>query len=425
MIRIRKASGAHHPEPLISAFGFKGGSLTELWQTVVRLEADSGEFGIGLGVQSVLWSDAKVFETSGEAAGNQKMFDITKHAVQSAEGAVFSDPFDLLDQIVPKAAQFGQERSGLAELKQTFVLNALTAFDHAAWSLFARTKGTTVFKQLLPEAYQHALSHQNERLATVPLIPYGMSEQEMAALIDEGYAVLKLKIGADPDGDNDPQKMLEWDKQRLHSLHRIAKDAVSDYTTNGKIAYYLDANGRYDNKERVMRLLDYADQIGALEHIVILEEPFPEEVKIDVSDLPVTVAADESVHQVADAEERIALGYKAFALKPVAKTMTVSLNIAKLAYEQGAACFCADLTASPLMVDWNKCLAAHLAPIPGLKIGMIESNGAQNYRNWPMMEEAHPCGKASWTRVNKGAYELDDAFYAKSGGAFALSEHYF
>ncbi|MFR1358695.1 MAG: hypothetical protein ACLSBB_15915 [Ruthenibacterium lactatiformans] len=44
-------------EPLRAPFGFKGGTLSELWQTAVRLTLDSGASGMGVGVQSVLWSD--------------------------------------------------------------------------------------------------------------------------------------------------------------------------------------------------------------------------------------------------------------------------------------------------------------------------------------------------------------------------------
>ena len=47
-------------EPLRQPFGFKGGSLSELWQVVCRVELDDGRCGYGVGVQSVLWSDGCV-----------------------------------------------------------------------------------------------------------------------------------------------------------------------------------------------------------------------------------------------------------------------------------------------------------------------------------------------------------------------------
>ena len=53
-----------------------------------------------------------------------------------------------------------------------------------------------------------------------------------------------------------------------------------------------------------------------LERIVVLEEPFAEENTCDVRGLPVMVAADESAHSPEDVKKRIALGYRAIALKP-------------------------------------------------------------------------------------------------------------
>ena len=47
-------------EKLKAPFGFKGGFLSELWQVAVKVETDR-TYGIGVGVQSVLWSDASVF----------------------------------------------------------------------------------------------------------------------------------------------------------------------------------------------------------------------------------------------------------------------------------------------------------------------------------------------------------------------------
>ena len=58
MIRIAEANAAYEREPLLRPFGFKGGQLTELWQVTVKLSSPAGRSSIGLGTQSVLWSDA-------------------------------------------------------------------------------------------------------------------------------------------------------------------------------------------------------------------------------------------------------------------------------------------------------------------------------------------------------------------------------
>ena len=67
-------------------------------------------------------------------------------------------------------------------------------------------------------------------------------------------------------------------------------------------------------------LLEHAKKIGAFDQISVIEEPFAEELEFDVSDIPVRLAADESAHTDKDAIKRIDMGYKAIALKAIAKT---------------------------------------------------------------------------------------------------------
>jgi hypothetical protein len=57
-------------EPLIRPFGFKGGYLTEIWQTACQLQSESGPRKIGLSSQSVLYADPDVFTSYSEAGGN-------------------------------------------------------------------------------------------------------------------------------------------------------------------------------------------------------------------------------------------------------------------------------------------------------------------------------------------------------------------
>jgi L-alanine-DL-glutamate epimerase-like enolase superfamily enzyme len=212
--------------------------------------------------------------------------------------------------------------------------------------------------------------------------------------------------------------MVEWDKKRLTEIHEIARARVTPYTDSGKIPYYLDANGRYDSKKRLLELLDHAEKIGALDQIIIFEEPFPEEYKENVSDLPVRLAADESAHSDKEALKKIEQGFTAIALKPIAKTMSMSLKIAKLAHEKNIQCFCADLTVNPILVDWNKNVAARLPVLPGMKIGVLESNGHQNYKNWELMKKKHPMYGASWIEPENGIFNLEQSFYNESGGIF-------
>jgi L-alanine-DL-glutamate epimerase-like enolase superfamily enzyme len=190
------------------------------------------------------------------------------------------------------------------------------------------------------------------------------------------------------------------------------------------LPYYFDANGRYEKKETLLKLLDHARKIGAFDQIAVIEEPFPEEADIHVGGMGVRIAADESAHTDEDALKRIEMGYSAIALKAIAKTLSMTMKIARTAHEHGIPCFCADLTVNPILVDWNKAVAARLAPFPNLGLGLLETNGHQNYKNWQTMLGYHPYADASWTRTVDGVFNLNDDYYQKSGGILTPSPHY-
>jgi len=424
MIKITSCNGNFDREPLLAPFGFKGQYIEELWQTIALMESDKGHIGLGLGVQSILWSDPQVLSKFGSVGGDNIMCLLTNYALKIIEGRDFHTPVDLIREILPEVYGYAKQVTGLKGLKETFALNALVPVDMAAWMLYSREKGLRSFDDMIPEEFRSSLSSKQEKLAGIPLITYGIGISDVVKLAEEGYPIFKIKIGSDPDMDKDPNKMLEWDKKRLKEIHDALKEMHTPYTANGRIAYYLDANGRYDTKDRIMDFLEFADRIGALENIVLLEEPFEEDNLVPVNDLPVRVAADESAHSEKDVKERIQLGYKAIALKPIAKTMSMSLLMAKAAADAGIPCFCADLTVNPIMIDWNKNFAARLEQLSGMKIGVLETNGAQNYKNWRVMQSYHPCSGSSWTNMKNGLFHLNDDFYEKSGGIFDISQYY-
>ncbi|MBN1863991.1 MAG: hypothetical protein JW808_03735 [Victivallales bacterium] len=423
-MRIEKTSCGFEREPLNSPFGFKGGYLTELWQAIALVRSADGTEAVGLGTQSVLWSDSAVFAGNSEAAGNGMMFLMTAKALKLAEGIEWDNPIDLFDTIFNEVYEYGKRITCNPSLRPTFAANSMVAVDNAVWMLYCAEKGIASFDDMVPGKFREALPARHQRLANVPLMSYNVPIEKISDSLKGGYFLLKIKIGADPDGDGDLDKMLEWDKRRVSEIHAVAKHSHTPYTDTGRIPYYLDANGRYDGRDRLMRLLDHCADIGALENIVIIEEPFPEHLRIDVADIPVRVAADESAHSDRDAQERIELGYKAVALKPIAKTMSMSLKIAKVCHDAKVPCFCADLTVNPILVDWNKNVAARLPALPGVKIGVCESNGSQNYRNWEAMKACHPCAGASWIEPHEGVYILDDTFFEQSGGILQTPLHY-
>src|SRR5690606_11345535 len=125
-------------------------------------------------------------------------------------------------------------------------------------------------------------------------------------------------------------------------------------TETGTVYYTMDANGRYPDKKLLNVYLEHAKTIGAFSRTLLYEEPFVEENDENVSDMGLLIAADESIHNEADALRKIALGYRAFALKGTAKTLSQTLKIGKTAHDYGIPCLCSDLTVNRILIDWKK-----------------------------------------------------------------------
>ena len=104
--------------------------------------------------------------------------------------------------------------------------------------------------------------------------------------------------------------------------------------------------------------------------------------------------------------------------------MSESLRILEEAAKKDIVCFCADLTVNPLMVEINKNVAARIASIPGMKIGAVESNGAQNYKNWDELYSYHPMGNSAFAKAKNGIFELDEEFFNTGGGIYRDSDYY-
>ena len=419
-ISIKSVSSNFEREPLIRPFGFKGGYMTEIWQTASLLESNSGMRKIGICTQNVLWSDAEVFAAHSESGGNALMYTLTEHAMQLLKGRKFNTPVDLLDSVFNEVYEYGKKITSKPDLRKTFVLNSLVGVDNAAWLLYASENSISSFDDMVPPQFRQALLTHHDKVASIPLMAYNIPVNEIVAAAESGYFFMKIKIGQPGTQD----EMLEKDKERLTAIHNAIGKSRTSYTKDGKLPYYFDANGRYEKKDSLMKLLDHAKKIGAFDQIAIIEEPFPEELEIDITDIPVRIAADESAHTDIDTLRRIQMGYRAIALKAIAKTLSMTLKINKVAFENNIPCFCADLTVNPILVEWNKNVAARLTPFPGIGLGLVETNGHQNYRNWATMRTYHPYPDASWANTRNGVFELNEDYYNKSGGIFIQSPHY-
>ena len=420
-ITIKNVNSDFEREPLVRPFGFKGIYQKEFWVSAALLESDAGIRHVGLQTQCVAWSDLDVFLAHSESGGNLLLHGVLERALQNIKGIQFKTPIGLQNAILQSTHEYGRRITENDHLRMTFTLSSLVALDNAAWMVFAEENGFQTFDEMIPEEFRKALGYRHSRVAHVPLLSYNVPLDEIGSAVDEGYFFMKIKIGRPGTQD----EMLEGDKARIEAIHKLIGRRETPHTKNGKIPYYFDANGRYEKKETLERLLDHAKRVGMFDQIAIIEEPFPEEADFQVGDLGVRIAADESAHTAGDVTTRIQMGYGAIALKAAAKTLSMTLQMAKVAHDAHVPCFLADLTCTPTPVDWNKNVAARLAPFPGLNdMGLLESNGHQNYVRWKELVGFHACPEGSWIHSQDGLFHLNKDFYEQSAGCLKSAPHY-
>jgi L-alanine-DL-glutamate epimerase-like enolase superfamily enzyme len=413
-VRISGYRFGVHREPLGHPFRFKGGAFTEKWITVTSLHTSEGFAETGIGGLAVLWSDPEVFFSRSEAGGNLAMSLIAEEAARMLVGREVESPIDVISELADEVADYARAVTGRPRVRKTFILNCLVSIDLALWKLLARERGTEDLWELIPEDCRLGLSERHSRVGRVPLIGYGMPPERAAALVDGGCFLLKIKLG--PAGSQ--EDMLLADKEWLSSLHLALKDKETPHTAGGKVLYYLDANARYEREETLLRLLEHADSIGMLSRVLLLEEPYPEEMDVSVAGLPVRVAADESVHGPEDVARKMNAGYRAFAIKPAGKTLSLSLLTVREAARRDLLCFVADSACVPILAEWNKNIAARLPALPELSCGILESNGEDHYARWNVLVGQHPVAGAPWIAAAHGFFSTGEDFFRCSGGIF-------
>ncbi len=413
-MRIVHADLELQRQPFARPFAFKGAAFHEKWNLIVRLRDEDGTEAVGVGGTAVLWSDPDVFSNHTEVGGNILMSALLEFALQQAVNREFADPPSLLSELVPQVHDYGKTVTANPGLRLTFTLIALVALDNAAWMLHAKRNGITTFDNLIPGAFRPFFASRQTHLGVAPAAGYTMPMDELKAILDTGVYILKIKIGH-PGAEAD---MVRKDIAWLNRIHGVARGYESPMTDSGNVLYYLDANARYAKKETMARLLDHTWKTGIHEHLVLIEEPFKDPDEIDVGDLPARFAADESVQTVEDVCTRTHQGYGAIAIKPAGKTLSLAFRMVRAAAEAGVPCFVADNGCIPLLVEWNKNIAARLPAFPGIKGGLIESNGPENYGNWADLLSAYPVPNAPWLTPRSGAFVLDEDYYRNSGGVF-------
>lgn len=404
-MRIDKCKIGYVKEKLMKPFGFKGGYVSDVWQVAVTV-GDGECQATGLSIQSVLWSDAMVFQKYGQEKGDQLMYETTKYALGLLKNIEFDTPFQATEELFEKCYEHIVKVTG-EDIRKTFVLNALVAVDMAIWLFYAKKNKIVSFSELTN------LPKEQERIASIPLITYSTTIDEIKEILVNGEFFLKVKIGNE----------YEWDKKRIKNIHELTKGYQSEYTSTNRPVLYLDANGRYESKEHLQSLIEFLDKERILSEIGVFEEPFSEDKQYDVSDIPCLFACDESAHSVHEVKERYQQGYRSLALKPVAKTLSESLVMLEYANEMNMKTFIADLTVNPFLLELNRNVAARIKTLDCVTVGLLETNGSMNYVNWEKMIEYHPLGRKGFLQAEKGVFELKD-YYRNDGGIFMESPYY-
>ena len=400
-------------EPFARPFAFKGSAFHEKWNLIVRLKDADGHEAFGIGGLAVLWSDAAVFAAHTEMGGNLLQASLLEFALQQIKGKEFADPMALFDTVENDVFSYAKAITGHGDLRRTFALIALVALDNAAWILHAKRMGLAAFDDLIPEKFRSFLSHRQSHVALVPAVSYTLPIDELRAILDSGAYILKIKIGH----PGDETEMVKTDMACLSQIHSLAHQYETEMTDSGHVLYYLDANGRYGEKDSMARLLDHAEREGILDRIVLIEEPFSRPADIDVHGLPARFAGDESIETVSDVHTRLEQGYGAMAIKPAGKTLSLAFRMIE-AVKNSVPCFVADNACVPVLVEWNKNVATRLPAFPGVKGGLMESNGPENYGTWDRLLSEYPMPNASWLRPRGGAFVLNENYYHQSGGIF-------
>jgi L-alanine-DL-glutamate epimerase-like enolase superfamily enzyme len=414
-LKITDCDLALRREPLKKPIGFKGSQFSERWICRIMLTGGSGAVVAADGGFAVLWADERVFLSHTEVGACSLMASVAEYGLQCARRVKFTTPLDLQDQILSQVHDYACTVTRLPDLHPAFTLHSLVALDHAAWLLFAQEHGLREFDRFILAGFGQKLPMRHSRVGCIPLVSYTTRAREVLQLADAGYFIFKIKIGA----RGGPREMMTADKERLALVHSLVGSRETEHTPDGKIRYYLDANGRYFGRAQVEELLDFADKRGFLGQIALFEEPFRARAGESVAGFPVVFSADESVHSARDVAGILELGFGVVALKPAGTGLSATLRVMSEALRLGALTMVADSSSTPSMLDWNKNVAARLPPLPGFRMGLMEMNGHQNYVGWNRLLEKHGDAAQPWMRPRKGVFYVNRGFYGDGGGVFS------
>jgi len=325
-----RARTAHSP------VRFKGGYMSEIWQTAVLMESESGGTRVGIGTQNVCGQT----RPSSRAAPRPRA---TRSCTRSPSAPLRSRAMPAVP--LPLRVAGRDPRAGARVCARGHGPRRPAQDLHAQRARARRQRGL-------------AGARRRERIsgfdALIRRVQAGAaSRHTLAAAIPSWRTRCPWPRSATPQ----PRLLLHEDQDRpAGHAGRDAREGQGPPVGNprghrrdgnpahadGRLPYYFDANGRYESKDSLLRLL-ITPIDRRLDRIAILEEPFPEDVEAAstiwaCASLP-TRARTPTRRGAADRPR-----LRRIALKPIAKTLSMTLKIARLAHARGIPCFCADLT---------------------------------------------------------------------------------
>ncbi|MFQ9681522.1 MAG: hypothetical protein ACLRZH_16775 [Ruthenibacterium lactatiformans] len=256
--------------------------------------------------------------------------------------------------------------------------------DFALWQLWNAKRGNGTFDALCA-SFCPELTNREKELGSIPLITYHTPEDELHALLEDGAFLLKVKIGSDPEKNGDPEAMLAWDIGRLRTVHTAAAGFTTPYTECGRPVYYLGQRP-LSGQGISAALSGCCGQDGragahrAAGGAVCGDRPEP------VHGLPVRVAGDECPQRTGRCLPDPGIRLFGHRLQTHCKNAVRHAGDGARGAEKRRGVLLRGPDGAACALDWNMSLAARLPRVPGLRVGVVESNGPQNYTDWRRLD---------------------------------------
>lgn len=170
------------------------------------------------------------------------MYVMSECVLQLIKGQFFIDFISLLDNVLEEVYVYGKQIICNFNLRKIFVFNVLVGVDNVVWVLYVKENGMMYFDELILVSYQFGLLVKYDKVVVIFVLGYGIFIEMIKQMVDDGFFIMKIKIGV----LGDQKEMLEKDKVFLKVIYEVIGYYEIFYFFDGKIFYYFDVNGCYD-----------------------------------------------------------------------------------------------------------------------------------------------------------------------------------